>query len=131
MRLASFLALIAGSVVAYAILQTIGFAIGPVVMALPMAKESVAGRMEGWVHGVWLGFGILAPVVGGYLAAHIAKVQPLLHSALVGIFGSVLFVLMSKNTLLMTVYAVSLYFPSAIVGGLYWKRHHSRNGRAL
>jgi hypothetical protein len=128
LTLTSPLAVLIGSAVACSILEAIGFAVGPLVIDLSMAKESVAGRTAGWIHGVWLGFGILAPAMGGYLAARIARVQPLLHATLVGICGSIAFVISSQNIRLMVVYALSLFLPSAIFGGLYRKREQRSGG---
>jgi len=121
-----------GAGMAVAILHVIGIFAGPIVGTdiLPYSKESTSGRLGWWMHGIWLGFAIAVPALGGYIAAAIAKVRPLFHGLFVGVGGALVVFLMSESWL-MTVYALSLFPPSAVVGGWFWQRRQRRSNRAL
>jgi fructose-specific phosphotransferase system IIC component len=82
------------------------------------------------MHGVWLGFAIAVPALGGYIAAAIAKARPLFHGFLVGVVGAPVIFLVTESWL-MTVYSLSLFPPSAIIGGWLWQRRQRGGNRAL
>jgi hypothetical protein len=121
----SIAGVLTGALLAVVILYAIGLFAGPIagVGILPYSKESTSGRLGGWIHGIWLALAIVVPAAGGYVAATIAKRQPLLHAAMVGVVGGIA-VLAVATTWLMVVYALALFPPSAAVGGWFWRRRH-------
>ncbi|MFQ5938004.1 MAG: hypothetical protein ACE5LB_16510 [Acidiferrobacterales bacterium] len=74
--------------------------------------------------------GLLATVLGGYVAARVADVAPLLNAACVGVFGVVLGILfIGQSPLWFSLLGILLTPPAAIVGGVLWRR--SRGVRAV
>lgn len=67
--------------------------------------------------------GLLATALGGFVAAKVAIVAPLLNAACVGLFDLVLGVLLIGDApLWFTVMALLLTLPAAIMGGVLWRR---------
>lgn len=70
--------------------------------------------------------GLLATVLGGYVAAKLAHAAPLLNAACVGVFGVVLGILfIGKSPLWFALIGIILTLPAAIVGGILWRRRNS------
>jgi len=62
--------------------------------------------------------GTLATIVGGYVAARIAKKEPYLNAGVIGVLGIVLGVLLAKNyPLWFNVLGFVLVLPAALLGG--------------
>ncbi len=67
--------------------------------------------------------GLLATVLGGYVAARVADVAPLLNAACVGVFGVVLGILFIGNSpIWFSLIGILLTLPAAIAGGVLWRR---------
>jgi predicted phage tail protein len=67
--------------------------------------------------------GLLATALGGFVAAKVAIVAPLLNAACVGLFDLVLGVLLIGDApLWFTAMALLLTLPAAIMGGVLWRR---------
>ena len=63
-------------------------------------------------------FGTLATIVGGYVAARIAKKEPYLNAGMIGALGFVLGVLTANyNPLWFNVVGLGLVLPAALLGG--------------
>ena len=67
--------------------------------------------------------GLLATALGGFVAAKVAAVAPLLNAACVGLFDLVLgIVLIGDAPLWFSVIGLLLTLPAAIIGGILWRR---------
>jgi hypothetical protein len=67
--------------------------------------------------------GLLATALGGFVAAKVAIVAPLLNAACVGLFDLVLGILLIGDApLWFSVIALLLTLPAAIAGGVLWRR---------
>jgi hypothetical protein len=67
--------------------------------------------------------GLLATALGGFVAAKVATVAPLLNAACVGLFDLVFGILLSGDApLWFSVIALLLTLPAAITGGVLWRR---------
>lgn len=67
--------------------------------------------------------GLMATALGGFVAAKVAIVAPLLNAACVGLFDLVLGILLIGDTpLWFSVIALLLTLPAAIMGGVLWRR---------
>ncbi len=74
--------------------------------------------------------GLLATALGGFVAAKVAIVAPLLNAACVGLFDLVLGILLIGNApLWFSVIALLLTLPAAIMGGVLWRRVASAQPR--
>jgi hypothetical protein len=74
--------------------------------------------------------GLLATTLGGYVAAKLAGVAPLLNAACVGLFGVILGLLsIGHSPLWFALLSIVLTPPAAIAGGVLWRRS-SAGGRA-
>ena len=104
-----------------------------VLSSIPFAFDGtppVAGqRMYGWraaVGGlsVVLWFWALAPVGSGYVAAKLAKQQPLLHGLLAGTAGAVLAVVFVRGELIFELVLALIIASSGLFGGWLWRYRH-------
>jgi hypothetical protein len=103
-----------------------------VLASIPFALDGppVAGqRMYGWraaVGGlsVVLWFWALAPVGSGYLAAKLAKQQPLLHGLLAGVVGAVLAVVFARGEAVFEFMLALIIASSGLFGGWLWRYRH-------
>jgi hypothetical protein len=67
--------------------------------------------------------GLLATALGGFVAAKVAAVAPLLNAACVGLFDLILGIfLVGDAPLWFSVVALLLTLPAAISGGVLWRR---------
>ncbi len=67
--------------------------------------------------------GLLATALGGFVAAKVATVAPLLNAACVGLFDLILGILLvSDAPLWFSAMALLLTLPAAIMGGVLWRR---------
>jgi hypothetical protein len=67
--------------------------------------------------------GLLATALGGFVAAKVASVAPLLNAACVGLFDLILGILLIGDApLWFSVMALLLTLPAAIMGGVLWRR---------
>lgn len=67
--------------------------------------------------------GLLATALGGFVAARVAGVAPLLNAACVGVFGVLLGILfIGEAPLWFSLIAILLTPPAAIAGGVVWRR---------
>lgn len=67
--------------------------------------------------------GLLATVLGGYVAARTAEVAPLLNAACVGVFGVIFgLVFIGGSPLWFSLIGMLLTLPAAIAGGVLWRR---------
>jgi hypothetical protein len=74
--------------------------------------------------------GLMATALGGFVAARVAIVAPLLNAACVGLFDLVLGILLIGDTpLWFSVIALLLTLPAAIMGGVLWRRAAPRQAR--
>ena len=74
--------------------------------------------------------GLLATCLGGFVAAKVAAVAPLLNAACVGLFDLVLGIfLIGDAPLWFSVIALFLTLPAAITGGVLWRRGYPGNPR--
>jgi hypothetical protein len=74
--------------------------------------------------------GLLATALGGFVAAKVAVVAPLLNAACVGLFDLILgIVLIGDGPLWFSVIALLLTLPAAIMGGVVWRRAATRQVR--
>ena len=74
--------------------------------------------------------GLMATALGGFVAAKVAIVAPLLNAACVGLFDLVLGILLIGDTpLWFSVIALLLTLPAAIMGGVLWRRAAPRQTR--
>jgi hypothetical protein len=103
----------------------IGFFLGMVVpLAALLLVGSLVSPRDGEASSPLLAFfntagvivGLGAPVLGGYLAARIAKVQPLLLGAIVGALGSVL-IAVTASPAIAGLWSAFVFVPGGIVGG--------------
>src|SRR5690349_1511024 len=69
---------------------------------------------------LWIALGIGGPFAGGFLAARIAKVQPLLHGCIVGLFGS-LFIAAVTTPAITGLWSAFIFVPGGITGAWIWK----------
>ncbi len=71
--------------------------------------------------------GLLATILGGYVAARAADVAPLLNAACVGLFSVILGLLfIGESPFWLGLIGILLTLPAAIAGGLLWRRSSSR-----
>jgi hypothetical protein len=74
--------------------------------------------------------GLLATALGGYVAAKVASVAPLLNAACVGLFDIILGILLIGDApLWFSIIALLLTLPAAIMGGMLWRRAAPRQPR--
>lgn len=74
--------------------------------------------------------GLLATALGGFVAAKVAVVAPLLNAACVGLFDLVLGILLiGDSPLWFSVIALLLTLPAAVTGGVLWRRAYRGNPR--
>lgn len=74
--------------------------------------------------------GLLATALGGFVAAKVAAVAPLLNAACVGLFDLILGILLIGDApLWFSVIALFLTLPAAIMGGILWRRAASGQSR--
>ncbi|MDX1487438.1 MAG: hypothetical protein R3268_04505 [Acidiferrobacterales bacterium] len=67
--------------------------------------------------------GLLATVLGGYVAARTAEVAPLLNAACVGVFDVVLGIFfIGRSPLWFSIVGLLLTLPAAIAGGVLFRR---------
>ncbi|HYC38580.1 MAG TPA: hypothetical protein VEC19_19290 [Usitatibacter sp.] len=111
-----------GFVVPYSLV----FFIGPGI-ALATGQQKVTLGI--WFTFLWLTVALLAPIGAGFLAAHLAKVQPLLHGAAVGLLGAIAGVALSHPAQ-SAIYAALTCGTGGIVGG-WLQRHVARRSGAL
>jgi MFS family permease len=114
----------------------IGFFLGIVVpFAALMVLGSLMAPREGeeaskwftWLNTLAVVVALGAPVLGGYLAARISNVQPLLHGCIVGLLGSVLIAFTSSPGIA-GLWSLIVFIPGGIVGG--WLRKIERDKSA-
>jgi hypothetical protein len=107
-----------GYVVAFVVYVTLGTVLAP------------ARGEEGAPH--WMGLftlgaaiiGIGGPILGGYIAAVVAKVQPLFHGFSVGVLGTI-FAMVVTGTL-GAVWMAFVFVPGGIFGGWVWRRRNEK-----
>jgi hypothetical protein len=67
--------------------------------------------------------GLAATTLGGYVAARVAEVAPLLNAACVGLFDLALgIVTINQSPLWYSLAGILLTLPAAITGGVLWRR---------
>jgi hypothetical protein len=67
--------------------------------------------------------GLLATALGGYVAARVAVVAPLLNAACVGLFDVIFGILLIGDPpLWFSIIGLLLTLPAAIIGGVLWRR---------
>ena len=72
--------------------------------------------------------GTLATIVGGYIAARIAKKEAYLNAGIIGVLGIVLGILLANNyPLWFNVLGFVLVFPAALLGGHLARSRIERN----
>jgi len=77
-------------------------------------------------------FYAIAPVGAAYLAAKLAKQQPLMHGLIVGLLGASLVVLWVHGATLAFELALALLVLSCgLFGGWLWRYRHAQNSVAL
>lgn len=100
------------------------FYVAPLVFAL------ITGKMSGDVPValtlVWFLGSFLAPVLAGYLVARLAKTQPLLHGAIVGLLGFVC-AIWYVHSLRATMITFAVFVPGGILGAWLWQRQQIKN----
>lgn len=70
--------------------------------------------------------GLIATVLGGYVAAKFARAAPLLNAACVGVFGVIFGIFfIGGSPLWFDLIGIILTLPAAIVGGFLWRRRNS------
>ena len=99
------------------------FYIAPLVFSVVTGQRS--GDISIVVVLLWALCSLLAPIAGGYLAARLSQVQPLLHGALTGLLASVVAALMvsSLRTALLT---FLVFIPGGICGAWLWRHFSTR-----
>jgi len=104
-----------------------------VLSSMPFAFDGtphISGqRVYGWrafVGGMSfvLWFWTVAPVGSGYLAAKLAKQQPLLHGLLAGIAGAVLAVVFVRGEVIFELVLALIIASSGLFGGWLWRYRH-------
>ena len=103
-----------GFVVPYMIFATLGYTVAS-------ASIAEAGVLPGWLNVIGLIVGFAGPVIAGYLAAKIARVQPLLHGFIVGVLGSIMFAFLGP-LLVAALFAIFVLIPGSVAGAWLWKR---------
>lgn len=78
-----------------------------------------------------LWFWALAPVGSGYLAAKLAKQQPLLHGLLTGIVGGVLVVLWVRGLWVFELVLALLIVTCGLFGGWLWRYRNQKHRAGL
>lgn len=91
------------------------FYIAPFAFFLVTGKTS--GDVPAAVMLLWFLCSFLAPVLAGYLVAHLAKYQPLFHGLIVGFLGFVCTV-WYLHSLQATVITLAVFVPGGILGAL-------------
>jgi MFS family permease len=110
-----------GYVVAFVLYVTLGTVLAP--------SRGEEGAPH-WMGLFSLGSVILVlggPMLGGYVAAHIAKTQPLLHGFIVGVLGAIFAVVVTGA--LPAFGTAFIFVPGGIFGAWVWKLRHEK--RAL
>lgn len=92
----------------------------------PRAGEE-ASKWFAWLNTVAFVVAVGAPVLGGYLAARISNVQPLLHGLVVGLLGSI-FIAFTSSPGIAGLWAAFVFIPGGIAGG--WLRKIERDKTA-
>jgi len=98
------------------------------------AAESVGQRTPIWQSAasfLLLWFWAIAPVGSGYLAARIARQQPLLHGLVAGVVGGVLVVLWVHGMWEFEFAAAVLIVSCGLFGGWLWRRRTLKQSNGL
>jgi MFS family permease len=95
------------------------FYIAPLVLSLATGEKS--GDVPLMLVVFWFLCSVLSPVLAGYLAARLARVQPLLHGAITAILAALLCALLvdSARSALIT---FLVFVPCGILGAWIWRR---------
>jgi hypothetical protein len=114
-----------GIIVPFVALMLVGSILAP-------SKGEEPSRLLGLYTVLWLILGIGGPFSGGFMAARIAKVQPLLHGCIVGLLGSI-FVAVVTTPSITGLWSAFVFVPGGITGGWIWKvtRPAVRSNNAL
>jgi hypothetical protein len=122
-RTLSISAVAIGFFAGFAVPYALVFAVGP-VMSVVSGQERV--DLGAWFTLLWLGVAFFAPIAAGYVAARLAKVQPLLHGGVVGLLGIVAGIALS-HSVESAVYAALIFGTGGVAGGWLWRMKSSGN----
>lgn len=117
LRAIRFSAIGAGAFVGYVVPAAVVLWASHSLLGASNAREAFGPGGYPWAMGFLHGGG---PLAGGFLAARIARTQPLLHALLTGVLGWMLSTVIGNGLLMAFVYVLA-----SVVGAAIWK---SRNG---
>jgi MFS family permease len=95
------------------------FYIAPVVLSLATGERS--GDVPLLLVVSWFLCSVLSPVLAGYLAARLARVQPLLHGAITASLAALLGALLVDSTRSALI-TFLVFVPCGILGAWIWRR---------
>jgi hypothetical protein len=133
--LRSVLAVVAGLVLGSALMMGIEV-LNSVIYSLPTDPEALKASLSSLPTGallvVLLGW-TLAPLVGGFVAAWIARRAPLVHALVVGLFflaGGIAMLRQLPHPLWFAILGVAVFLPAACAGALLAPPRPSSQGRS-